>query len=162
MPQPQQQKLKLKVGRPSGIKLKFGGNRESPASTPGPVTPGIDRDTPGITASNDAPISTTLNGTGKGAQPANPGVSAQTSRSASAASPPAQPNGIKDEGSLPPTAAPSSQQHGTTVRPPSGSPRSQSQAPAQPVYNPPISQHGPPGLNIPRVRPAEQSEWYAC
>jgi hypothetical protein len=156
--QPQQQKLKLKVAQKSGIKIKFGGARDSPASTPGPSTPGMDRGTPGIVVNNDALSRQQdfVNGTRPSITNGNShasGISTHTSRSASAASPPAQTNGVKHEGSLPPPAN-YPQQFGNALRPASGSPYPQT----QPAYHPPVSSHGPPGLNIPKYRPANQGE----
>jgi hypothetical protein len=130
--QPPAQTLKLKVAEPrqSGIKIKLGAARESPSSTPGPVsTPGEDRQTPGVIVHNEAlerqqklvaagmngHRATTnganrnlLSGSGVSNTPISSLTTHKSSRSTSAASPPRQPNGIKTEGatqSPAPTAA---------------------------------------------------------
>jgi hypothetical protein len=120
--QPPAQTLKLKVAEPkqSGIKIKLGAARESPGSTPGPIsTPGEDRQTPGVIVHNEALerqqklVAAGMNGMRSSANSANrnpfggSGVSNtpipsltthKSSRSTSAASPPRQANGIKTEG----------------------------------------------------------------
>lgn len=118
--QPPAQTLKLKVAEPrqSGIKIKLGAARESPSSTPGPVsTPGEDRQTPGVIVHNEALerqqklVAAGMNGHRASANNRNllsgSGVSNtpipsltthKSSRSTSAASPPRQANGIKTEG----------------------------------------------------------------
>jgi hypothetical protein len=120
--QPPAQTLKLKVAQPrqSGIKIKLGAARESPSSTPGPVsTPGDDRQTPGVIVHNEAlerqqklvtagmngarasANSTNrnlLNGSGVSNTPIPSLTTQKSSRSTSAASPPRQANGIKTEG----------------------------------------------------------------
>jgi hypothetical protein len=120
--QPPAQTLKLKVAQPrqSGIKIKLGAARESPSSTPGPVsTPGDDRQTPGVIVHNEAlerqqklvtagmnGVRTSanstkrnlLNGSGVSNTPIPSLATHKSSRSTSAASPPRQANGIKTEG----------------------------------------------------------------
>ena len=119
--QPPQTTLKLKMSASStavpSIKLKFGGTKDSPGSTPGPATPVPDRNTPGVIVHNDAlerqqqmiaagmnngHTSATNGGgqrnpfQGSNSTPV-PALNSHHSRSGSAISPPRQTNGVKNE-----------------------------------------------------------------
>jgi hypothetical protein len=110
--QPKGQTVKLKLHEPK-IKIKLGVAKDSPGTTPGPSTPGIDRGTPGVIVHNEALerqqqiVNAGMNGVrtngirnpfSSSATPV-PALNAQKSRSGSAASPPRLLNGVKSEGS---------------------------------------------------------------
>jgi hypothetical protein len=201
--QPPQPTLKLKLGSAApkqSIKLKFGGNKASPGAPSPRGTPGVDRNTPGVIVHNEAlerqreMVAAGMNG---GRPPSAPGVTPGSrnpfvdSRSgsastpipalnahASAATPPAQTNGVKSEvqagqspalSAIRPGSAASSQPApstmapvaGLTPRPASGSPHPQLQPPLYPTsnnhYQPP-QYHPPNGFIETKTRPTGQSK----
>jgi hypothetical protein len=105
--------VKIKISEPK-LKIKLGIAKDSPGSTPGPSTPGLDRGTPGVIVHNEAlerqnqVVSAGMNGVRSSVNGSrNPLSSSATpvpalsakSRSDSAPSPTRQINGVKSEGS---------------------------------------------------------------
>lgn len=187
--QPKQQTVKIKLNEPK-LKIKLGVAKDSPGSTPGPSTPGLDRGTPGVIVHNEAlerqhqmvsagmnGVRSSVNGTrnpfSSSATPI-PALSAK-SRSGSAASPPRQINGVKTEGNgAAPLPAPglANPAVAATLRPASGSPHPQAAGPPGLLPSLYPSSHvaahhttaywdgPPPDLVDSNMRPSNQGEFY--
>lgn len=173
---PARQSIKLRLNEPK-LKIKLGVHRDSPGSTPGPSTPGVDKATPGVIVDNDALarqqrlVSAGMNGLrSKPNGTKNPISSSATpvptlphpeSRSGSAASPPRQVNGVKMDGALASIV-------NSTLRPDSGSPHPQGQPGLLPslyptshnsIHHTQAYSDGPPsGLVESKLRPAKQGK----
>jgi hypothetical protein len=184
--QPKGQTVKLKLHEPK-IKIKLGVARDSPGTTPGPSTPGMDRGTPGVIVHNEALerqqqiVAAGMNGVrtngvrnpfSSSATPV-PALTAPKSRSGSAASPPRLLNGVKSEGSgaaQSPALGAANPVH-PALRTANGS--TYSQTPGQPSLQPSlypsnhVSHHttayadGPPAdLVASKVRPPNQRKYH--
>ncbi|KAK8203752.1 Bromodomain-containing protein [Phyllosticta capitalensis] len=137
--EPAKQTLRLNMNaqqhKPSGIKLRLGGNKNSPAPGSAPGTPaGRSSATPGVIVDNEAlerqqrQVQAGLSGQ---RPPSSGGQGAHTTRSASAASP--APNGVKSE------TQPGQSPALDTIRPSSTAPDSRPSTSQPASMPPPIS-----------------------
>jgi hypothetical protein len=179
--QPRQQTVKLKLSEPR-LKIKLGMAKDSPSSTR-PSTPGLERSTPGVIVNQEAlerqqqAVHAAMNGVRTANGTRNPfssttpvpPLSSGKSRSGSAASPPRQVNGLKNEGAgNSPALGVVNPAFTAAVRHSSGSPHPQAQPNLLPALYPPsnLSHHTtayadgpPPGLLESKNRPKAQSEY---